>query len=198
MVQMLRILVISSGLVMPLAALAQSPMTQPMQLSPTDSDILRRSQRALPGQAPAGQSSTDQPPPPQALGPQSAPPGSFGGLVQADGRIVITRDLCNQVNVEHHPAPDVNYRPGVDVYGNPVVPADLPSAAPSYGGVGTSSSTDLLITPQNRVVTRGGVTGETYVGRVTVDPAGRVALNGQPIDSSTQGQLQQLCARAGY
>jgi hypothetical protein len=194
MVQMLRILVISSGLVMPLAVLAQSPMTQPMQLSPADSDILRRSQRALPD----AEYYTVPPAPPRAVGPQSAPPGSFGGLVQADGRIVVTRDLCNQVNVEHHPAPDVNYRPGVDVYGNPVVPPDLPSAGPYYGGVGASSSTDLLITPQNRVVTRGGVTGETYVGRVTVDPAGRVALNGQPLESSTQIQLQQLCARAGY
>jgi hypothetical protein len=195
----MRIAVLGLVLAFPLAAAAQpivpgqplgQPGPAPSLTSPQDSDILRRSTRSLPG---------DNPPPPVAPGPTAGPPSSgLGGLVQPDGRIVVTRDLCNQVNVEHQPAPDVTYRPGTDVYGRPVAPADLPSTGTNnYGGLGSRTSTDILINPQAGGLNRGGVIGETYVGRVTVDANGRVAINGQPVQQD-QSQLKQLCARAGY
>ena len=42
----------------------------------------------------------------------------------ASAEIAISREDCERL-VRHEPAPDVAYRPGVDVHGRPVVPADL-------------------------------------------------------------------------
>jgi hypothetical protein len=188
---MLRTSIAMLGLLCPLAALAQPvipgvPLGQPSP-NPQDSDILRRSQRDV------------SPPPPMVSQPGAvqAQPSSLGGLVQPDGRIVITREMCAQQSIQHRPAPDVAYRPGVDAYGRPVAPADLPNSGNQYG-LGDRTSTDLLIRPQSAVPGRGGVVGETYVGRVTVDANGRTWINGQPVDGSSQTELQQLCARAGY
>jgi hypothetical protein len=189
---MIRVALLSLAVALPLAAVAQpvvpgQPLGQPAPgnapVGPQDSDILRRSSRVLPAEPPA------------------AAPGGLGSLVQPDGRIVITRDLCSQVSVQHQPAPDVAYRPGTDVYGRPVAPADLPGSGTNgaYGDLGSRTSTDLLITPQGRGgLAQRGLTGETFVGRVTVDAAGRVAINGQPVDPPAQSELQLLCARAGY
>ena len=44
--------------------------------------------------------------------------------VPASAEIAISRKDCQRL-VDHEPAPDVTYRPGVDVHGRPVVPADL-------------------------------------------------------------------------
>src|SRR4051812_40466407 len=116
---MLRTSILILGLSCPLATLAQPVMPGvPLgQQGPQDSDILRRSQRDL----------TTAPPGPAVSGPGMSQPGassgSLGGLVQPDGRIVITRDMCAQASIEHRPAPDVTYRPGTDVYGRPVAPA---------------------------------------------------------------------------
>ena len=42
----------------------------------------------------------------------------------ASAEIAISRRDCQRL-VNHEPAPDVTYQPGVDVHGRPVVPADL-------------------------------------------------------------------------
>jgi hypothetical protein len=42
----------------------------------------------------------------------------------ASAEIAISRKDCQRL-VNHEPAPDVAYQPGVDVHGRPVVPADL-------------------------------------------------------------------------
>jgi hypothetical protein len=42
----------------------------------------------------------------------------------ANAEIAISRKDCQRL-VNHEPAPDVTYQPGVDVHGRPVVPADL-------------------------------------------------------------------------
>ena len=42
----------------------------------------------------------------------------------ASAEIAIARRDCQRL-VNHEPAPDVTYQPGVDVHGRPVVPADL-------------------------------------------------------------------------
>ena len=196
MAPMIRLAAWILAVALPVVAAAQPIVPgQPLGQSappvgPQDSDILRRSSRALPGDAPA--------PVPPPVGAPGAAPGALGPLVQPDGRIVITRDLCNQVSVQHQPAPDVTYRPGTDVYGRPVAPADLPGSGTTYGGLGNRSSTDILINPQAGGLNQRGLVGETFIGRVTVDANGRVAINGQPVDPPAQSELQQLCARAGY
>jgi hypothetical protein len=42
----------------------------------------------------------------------------------ASAEIAISRKDCQRL-VNHEPAPDVTYQPGVDVHGRPVAPADL-------------------------------------------------------------------------
>jgi hypothetical protein len=200
---MLRTSILLWGLLCPLAALAQPvipgvPLGQP---GPQDSDILRRSQRDL----------TTAPPAPVVApgvgsgvvgsGPVVSQPGagSLSGLVQPDGRIVVTREMCAQASIEHHPAPDVTYRPETDAYGRQVAPADLPGSGVNQYGLGNRTSTDILITPQTGgSLPQRGAVGETFVGRVTVDANGRAWINGHPVDSQGQSELQQLCARAGY
>jgi hypothetical protein len=44
--------------------------------------------------------------------------------VPVSAEIAISRKDCQRL-VNHEPAPDVTYQPGVDVHGRPVVPADL-------------------------------------------------------------------------
>src|SRR5574338_1069074 len=47
-----------------------------------------------------------------------------GWTAAARAEVAISRQDCERL-VRHEPAPDVAYQPGVDVHGNPVVPADL-------------------------------------------------------------------------
>ena len=42
----------------------------------------------------------------------------------ASAEIAISRKDCQRL-VNHQPAPDVTYQPGIDVHGRPVAPADL-------------------------------------------------------------------------
>lgn len=44
--------------------------------------------------------------------------------IPASAEIAISRKDCERL-VNHEPAPDVTYQPGVDVHGRPVVPADI-------------------------------------------------------------------------
>lgn len=44
----------------------------------------------------------------------------------------VTLGACQRL-VAHHPVPDVTYRPGVDVLGRPVAPADLPDSGGAAG-----------------------------------------------------------------
>jgi hypothetical protein len=45
-------------------------------------------------------------------------------VAPASAEIAISRKDCQRL-VNHEPAPDVTYQPGVDVHGRPVAPADL-------------------------------------------------------------------------
>jgi hypothetical protein len=49
---------------------------------------------------------------------------SIAWATPASAEIAISRKDCQRL-VNHEPAPDVTYQPGVDVHGRPVAPADL-------------------------------------------------------------------------
>lgn len=97
--------------------------------------------------------------------------------------------------VKHVPAPDVAYRPGVDVRGKPVVPADPE-------GVGK------IVPPENftiditvRIDKRFGVppTAELYrpearIGAVTVE-GDKAYFNGQPLATESVNELAEVCRR---
>lgn len=99
--------------------------------------------------------------------------------------------------VQHRPAPDVAYQPGVDVRGNAVAPADLPGqariSAPNEITIGLT--VDLLrqygVPASSPLAPR----GEASVGTVTYDIAsGRMTFNGQPLSDPEQDALAAACA----
>lgn len=91
----------------------------------------------------------------------------------------------------HHPAPDVAYKPGVDVHGKAVAPADLskgprpPLRVEIPLTLGLARQLNLAVPPT--------VLPDTAeVGRIVVQD-GKVLFNGQPIGSHAEDELAVLC-----
>lgn len=97
----------------------------------------------------------------------------------------------------HYPADDVTYRPGADVYGRPVAPADLD------GDSGLVLPDAVVIPIELDLFERFGIpaggtafTGDIFVGEVVVDVAsGRAIFNGQPLQSEAEAALAARCQR---
>ncbi len=104
-----------------------------------------------------------------------------------------------QALVKHVPDADVNYQPGVDVHGDPVVPADLPDSPrlelPKTISIPLTAdlfkilhfSTDKYpfnTMPQNDI----------NLGTLTAE-GNRVLFNGQPLTSDQQDDLAVLCMK---
>lgn len=129
--------------------------------------------------------------------------GAFSALADvetphADDRVlIVTRDDCARL-VVHRSAPDVDYRPGVDVYGRAVVPADLGKDAFSKDGV-LPDTVEILITVE--LAERFGLppTSDLYKGEAMIGAArvrlrdGRAWFNGQALSSDEQASLARLC-----
>ncbi len=109
--------------------------------------------------------------------------------------------LCNAL-VKHTPDADVAYRPGVDVNGNAVAPADLPGGnnpikLPEKINIPVTVSLAKVLnlnanaTPANQL----GPGTEAQFGTLTVE-GDRVTFNGQPLSDTQQDNLAVLCMRA--
>ena len=104
----------------------------------------------------------------------------------------ITRADCARL-VKHVPGPDVAYRPGVDVYGREVAPADL-NGAPRIELPETiliDIEVDLQArfgTPDNKVL----FDPDAEMGEV-VYKDGRFTFNGQPLQNQAQAELAARC-----
>lgn len=119
------------------------------------------------------------------------------------GTVYVTRQDCTQL-VQHHPAPDVAYQPGVDVHGKYVPPADLPGN--DYSNlVPDKVQFEVMVNPlsygdQAGAAAPGGRYGNTAlpVAHVEVDlRSGAVSLNGKPIASQQEQVLLEACRKAG-
>jgi hypothetical protein len=119
---------------------------------------------------------------------------------RADGEqaeVTITRDDCARL-VEHVPAPDVAYRPGVDAYGREVVPADLNGAAP------IEAPETLHIPIEIDLLDRFGIPAnpalyesDLPIGEV-VYRNGRFRFNDQPLQNETAAELSRRCQEILY
>jgi hypothetical protein len=116
-------------------------------------------------------------------------------LAWAEERAIeITRADCNLL-VKHVPAPDVEYQPGQDVYGNPVAPADLD------GGYQVTLPETILIPITVELQERFGIPansvlykGEAEIGVAEVSLDGeRVTFNGQELTSPEARALAVAC-----
>lgn len=111
-------------------------------------------------------------------------------------RLVLTRDDCTRILQLADPAA-ASYRPGVDVQGRPVAPADLGGGSAGTFGLADRVTIDLLLPPPEvpggrRLPSR----SETRVGRLAVDLAsGQVTIDGRPIGDPVARALAEACAR---
>ena len=123
--------------------------------------------------------------PPVRIAP--APPGQPAmAPAEMSDPLTLTPDICRRLAAEQRAAPPAGYRPGVDVYGRPVAPADLPSA----GAPTPPITTEIQL---GRVGSGGAATGGRIRGYVTVAPDGNVLLNGQPLPREQEYGLFDLC-----
>lgn len=107
--------------------------------------------------------------------------------------------LCRALPV-YQPSADVEYKPGVDVRGKPVVSADLNAGAlssiPSKINIPLTVSLAKILNldttqyPYNQL----GTGTEAQVGMITVED-NRVTLNDKPLSGEQQSNLAVLCSK---
>jgi hypothetical protein len=115
----------------------------------------------------------------------------------ASAEIAISRQDCQRL-VNHEPAPDVTYQPGVDVHGRPVVPADL-------GGGQQIQLPDVIYIPIEVLIQdKYGIPANSVlydatalVGVVSVR-GNQVYFEDQPLTDPEIVALEQACRDRGF
>ena len=131
-----------------------------------------------------------------AASPPAAPPPG-GVSVSADGRVVVSSKACAEV-VAHVPDAGVAYRPGVDVNGNPVAPADLPDSASPIAPDNFPIFLTLDLKRKFRVPDTARLFKlQEVVGLIAVQ-GDQVFFNGQPIASGEASLLAAACRANGF
>jgi hypothetical protein len=135
---------------------------------------------------------------------------AFGPVCHAAADTVIVSDRDCEAYKGYEPDPSVDYKPGTDVHGRAVAPADL------GGGLQVSPDVNIPITVDIRPWTQiarqpqnapgrtgpypgapGGVNvndynGQAEIGMVTVRD-GKVYFNGQPLSTAYDNAVMQAC-----
>jgi len=118
---------------------------------------------------------------------------SQASMAQDASAPVVSAKNC-QALVAYHPKVDgsVEYNPGADVHGKPVMEADLtpPVVLPPE-----KISFDLTIdlAKYMGLTTPAGTMGEARMGTITVEK-GQVKFNGKPLEGDAEAALRALCA----
>ncbi|MBU6474384.1 MAG: hypothetical protein KGQ70_00325 [Alphaproteobacteria bacterium] len=106
----------------------------------------------------------------------------------------ITQQDCENL-VNYQTPPGVDYQPGVDADGNPVVPADI---TPSPVTLPETYSFTLNVDAAKYLglTVPAGSQGLMPVGKVTVDTkTGAATWNGQPMEGEAVATLKDWCAK---
>ncbi len=111
--------------------------------------------------------------------------------------VIITRADCARL-VEHVPAPDLAYRPGVDAYGRAVAPAELD------GGTPIQAPETLHIPIEIDLQDRFGIPAnpalyesDIPIGEV-VYRDGRLTFEGRPLQDEAAAELSRRCQKILY
>lgn len=118
-------------------------------------------------------------------------------LVLADEiKLKISKKDCQWLTV-HVPADDVRYKPGVDVRGKKVVPADLSSSRTLKLQDQVLLSLDIPLQEFIGAAAAGRLaTADVNVGQISIDTKTReVFYNGQSISPDGQGELVAACRK---
>ena len=118
-----------------------------------------------------------------------------GAALADGGRVRIPRDDCRRM-VEHHPVPGIDYRPGTDVRGKPVAPADLPGSGLRLEAA-DEVEFDISFNPLHGGSQGRFGTTELFVGTVRFDlKTGAATFNGVPLSDPQQAELARKCSEA--
>lgn len=121
----------------------------------------------------------------------------FPALAQTEPPTIRVDPAACRYLTRHQPGADVEYKPGVDVHGKPVAPADL---ADGYA-IELPKSIDIAITAD--IARRFGIAtnnlyrGEAQIGTVTLQ-GDQVLFNGRPIQPQAETELMALCGKGSH
>ena len=113
--------------------------------------------------------------------------------------IIVTRAACKEL-VSHVPDDDVTYKPGVDVRGNKVAPADLNGGSNILNALPKEIEFPVTIDffKYAGIAVPNGVSGEQNIGTISYRN-GRVYFNDQPLgDDANTAELIEACRKAGF
>jgi len=119
--------------------------------------------------------------------------------VEATPKIIVTRSAC-QALVRHAPDEDVAYKPGVDVRGNPVTPADLNGGSNILKSLPKEIEFPVTLDffEYSGIAVPDGMSGEQSIGKITYRN-GRVYFNNEPIgNEAASDDLIKACREAGF
>ncbi len=111
--------------------------------------------------------------------------------------VIITRADCARL-VEHVPAPDVAYRPGVDAYGREVAPAEFD------GGTPIQVPETLRIPIEIDLFDRFGIPANPalYESDIPIGEViyrdGRLTFEGRPLQDEAAAELSRRCQKILY
>jgi hypothetical protein len=117
-------------------------------------------------------------------------------LMAGEPQLTVKREDCEAL-VKYRQPPGVAYEPGVDAYGNPVAPADLPGSnqqlnlPPLIAIPIDVDLQDRYHIPANSPLFE----GDAQIGIVVADLNGNVTFNGQPLGDPEADALAEACAR---
>ena len=117
------------------------------------------------------------------------PPGS---VVKApDGGLVISSQTCAALGAD---VPSADYQPGVDVNGNSVAPADLPSSGSSSPAI-DNFPIEIDQNLAGKFNLPPGASPKAILGYVTVRN-NQAYFNGQPLNADQNAALTAACKNA--
>jgi hypothetical protein len=120
----------------------------------------------------------------------------FSGM--AYGTETVDPALCRAA-IASTPSPDVDYKPGVDVHGHYVAPADVDASSSNpISKVAIPLTVPLAkllnVNPNQYPYNQFGSQTEAVLGVLSID-GNKVTLNGQPLSNDQQSKLLVLCAQ---
>jgi hypothetical protein len=127
---------------------------------------------------------------------QSLPaPGPGEIMVSADGKIFISAATCQEVTSAAGAVPGADYQPSVDVNGNHVAPADLPSAAPAMKLDNFPIEINRKLAGAFNIPASGSIGAKAILGLVTIRD-GSAYFNGEPMAEDQRAALVASCQAA--
>jgi hypothetical protein len=123
------------------------------------------------------------------------PPGAVAK--SSDGGLVMSSQICAALAAAGPAVPGADYQPGVDVNGNAVAPADLPSTTASPAVDNFPIEIDQRLAGKFNLPATGGVGGKAILGYVTLRD-NKAYFNGQPVSSDQSAALAEACKSAKH